>query len=132
MYFLKSKDFINLPWKLGKDIFEALNFIWTFMVTRQRRISSHMDQNIVSKIFITLNAESYLNLLKIFIRFLALKTLISKLVKVKRLLLELICYGSWRFLWSILLKCRMECTNLKINKIFYWQKRFYWKLVKLF
>jgi len=53
-----------------------------------------MDLNTVSKICITLNAESFPNLSKIFILFLASKTPISKLVKVKKLLLEPICYGN--------------------------------------
>ena len=94
MYFLKLKDFINLPWRLDKDILEAFSFTWTFTVTHRKRISSLMDRNIVSKIFTTLNAESFPNSSKIFIQFLALRTPISKLVKVKRLPPELICYGN--------------------------------------
>ena len=132
MYFLKFKDFINLHWRLGKDILEVLNSTWIFMVIRRKKIFSLMVLSTVSKIFITLNAESFQNLSKIFILFLASKTPTSKLVKVKKLLLEPTCYGNWKFLWFIRLKFRMECMKLKINKIFYWQKIFYWKLVKLF
>lgn len=120
----KLKDYINSLWKLDKDISKGSNFIWTFMVTLPKRIFLHMDPNTVSKISITLSVGYFPNLLKISILFLALKTQTSKLLKAKRQLHELICYGNLKYLWFIHLKYLMECMKQKINKIFYWPKIF--------
>ncbi len=104
-----------------------MNSISTSMGTLQKRIYLRMDLTIVPKTYTFSRAGSFQNLFKISILFSATKSQFSRSVKARKRQPGLICYGNWKFPWSILFKCRTECTRQKIRKISFWQKRFYYK-----